>query len=262
MSPRALLGELRRRDPLLSGVTWLHVGLLLALLLVAPFDSRSVTGINPWIKPMKFAASIAIYTATLGWLLGYLSGPRGALRLISWGVALAMVSEMSCITLQAARGTSSHFNVKTPFDGLVFGIMGLMILLNTLLAVLLVLLFWVRRVELPAPYLWGIRLGLLIFVLGSFEGAVMIARNAHSVGVPDGGPGLPLVNWSTRGGDLRIAHLVALHALQALPLAGFLLSRRPGAGRLAVVFGVAAAYLAAAGVLFWQALQGRPLLVW
>ena len=81
-----------------------------------------------------------------------------------------------------------------------------------------------------AGYLRGLRLGLLIFVIGSLEGFVMIANLAHSVPRPDGGPGLPFVNWSTTGGDLRIAHFLALHALQLLPLAGFLLDRVWAAG--------------------------------
>ena len=87
---------------------------------------------------------------------------------------------------------------------------------------------------------------------------------AHSVGVPDGGPGLPLVGWSTTGGDLRIGHFVGLHALQALPILAILLSRfatrldERTRARLLVVAG--GAYGVLTVLLTWQALRGQPLL--
>jgi len=46
--------ELRRRNPLLFGLGVAHIVLLSIMLLIAPFDERTVMGINPWIKPMKF----------------------------------------------------------------------------------------------------------------------------------------------------------------------------------------------------------------
>src|SRR5258705_73246 len=87
----------------------------------------------------------------------------------------------------------------------------------------------------------------------------------HSVGVPDGGSGVQLVGWSTTGGDLRVAHFVGLHALQMLPLAGWLLSRsrarRLGAGhRLALAWTAGLSYLGLIALLTWQALRGQPLI--
>jgi hypothetical protein len=82
------------------------------------------------------------------------------------------------------------------------------------------------------------------------------------VGVPDGGPGLPFVNWSTEGGDLRVAHAIGLHALQVLPLAAWALGRLrilPEAGETAAIGGLAACLLALFVLLLRQALAGRPV---
>ncbi len=58
---KKLWAEIYQRNRVLAITGWLHVGLLAILLCIAPFDSRSVMGLNPWIKPLKFAASIALY---------------------------------------------------------------------------------------------------------------------------------------------------------------------------------------------------------
>lgn len=264
MSAREFFVELHRRNRVLALLGWLHLAALAVLLVVAPFDARTVTGLNPWVKPSKFLVSITVYVWTLAWLTRYVSAHRRSVRLISWGTALVFVGEMACVITQAARGTTSHFNVRSPFDAAVFSTMGLLIALNTLL-VLLTLLLFTRPTERLAPaYLWGVRLGLLFFLAGSVEGAAMVSNMAHTVGAPDGGPGLPLVNWSTRAGDLRVAHFLSFHALQLLPLAGFLLSRyRPRWSRqlqIACVLALALLYAACVTLIFRQAMSGRPLL--
>jgi hypothetical protein len=173
-----------------------------------------------------------------------------------------MLVEIACIALQSLRGVTSHFNVKAPFDAGVFGLMGLMILLNTLLAAALLLLYSTVPASLPQPYLWAVRLGLVIFLFGSGVGPMMVSRGAHAVGVPDGGPGLPFVNWSTQGGDLRAAHALGLHALQLLPLAAWALlqvGRLSGSQQTAVVVGLAAAYSLTMVAVLRQALAGHPL---
>ena len=261
---RGMLAEIYRRDKVLALTGWFHVLLLVLILCVAPFDSRTVMGINAWIKPLKFTVSIIIYIWTMAWFLEYLSGPRWLVRLISWGISIVMLAEISCIVLQGARATTSHYNLKTGFDGMVFSIMGMMIIFNTLFILLTLVLFFKRVRELPAAYLWGIRLGLLVLLLGSIEGAEMIIRLGHTVGLADGGPGMPLLNWSTRGGDLRIAHMLGLHALQILPLAGYFITKWKAGStqsrQLAYLAGFTAFYLTVAALLFWQAMSGRPLL--
>jgi hypothetical protein len=260
MRPSDLLAELRRRDRVLFLVGALHLVLLLLMGGAALLDDRTVMGLNPWVKPMKFAFSIGLYLWTVAWLLGELPPGRRGRGAVRWTTTVAMISEMVLIGMQAARGTTSHYNIATVFDAAVFSWMGLMIVVNTLAAVFLLLLFCPPLPALPRTYAWGIRLGLLVFVVGSLEATVMIARQAHTVGLPDGGPGLPLVNWSTRGGDLRIAHLLGLHALQVFPLLGFLLGRRGRGDGLFPLVAFVTVYVAIAGWLFWQALHGRPLL--
>jgi hypothetical protein len=261
------LRELRGRNPLLFDVGAAHLVLLVVMAAVAPFDGREVMGINPWIKPMKFAVSIAIYSMTMGWLLGELTLGEKTRRRVSWLIAVTLVIEIALITAQAARGVTSHYNQATAFDIAVFAVMGAAITLNIAVAAYVALLFWRTGAEIPAPYLWGIRIGITIFVLASLEGFVMVGHSAHSVGAPDGGPGLPLVNWSARAGDLRVAHFFGMHALQALPLLGRLISKW-GAGRGAAltknpvrwtqVAGVAYALIAL--LLFLNAMAGRPLI--
>lgn len=260
----ALLGEARRRDQLLFWVSAAHLLLILLMLAVAPFDGRLVTGLNPWVKPVKFALANAVYMLTVGWIFHHLPAGREAKRKLSRLVALTITAETVLITLQAARGTTSHFNFSSLADAGILGLMGLMIIVNTAAVSYATLRFWRGCPAIPSPYLWGIRLGLLIFLLASLEGFVMIRLHAHSVGVTDGGPGLPLINWSTRGGDLRIAHFVGLHALQVLPLVGCFFSSPRAAGRVKnPVYWVWAAGGLYAGVsllLFLQALSGSPLI--
>jgi hypothetical protein len=256
--------ELHARNPLLFVIVVAHVILLPIMMGIAPFDAREVMGINPWIKPIKFAASIAIYALTFGWLLYELPLREKAHRRVSWAVAGTLVIEMALITMQAARGVTSHFNNTTAFDAAIFSVMGAAITFNILVAAYVALKFWKTEAKIPAPYLRGIRIGLTIFVLASLEGFAMVSHSAHSVGVSDGGPGLPLLNWSTRGGDLRVAHFFGMHALQVLPLAGYLLSTRraeswtSNAARWMQAGGAAYALLAL--LLFLWAMAGRPLI--
>jgi len=263
MTATALLRELHRRDRALALGGWIMLAGFGVAAAIAPFDTRLVTGINPWIKPMKFLVSIAIFLWTMAWFMPE-AEPRHARRvaIIRWTMLIAMFVEIAFITLQAARGTTSHFNVATPFDRLVFNVMGAMIVANSVAAA--VFIGTLRRDPAPARagYLWGLRLGLVIFVVGSFEGFVMVANMGHGVPPPDGGPGLPVVNWSTTVGDLRVAHFVGLHALQALPVAGFLLDRTRAPAdsvRTRIVSGLALVWFVAFAGMLALALAGQPL---
>lgn len=233
--------------------------LILAILIL--FDGVTILGINRWIKPLKFAMSISIYTFTMALILA-MTARRAAAARIAAVIVIAMTGEISLILIQASRGVRSHFNTGTSFDAAVFNAMGLLIMANTVAAAFACWLILRDRTIMPLPWRMGLVAGLFLFVIASVEGGLMVHAGAHTVGAPDGGPGLPLVNWSRQSGDLRIAHFLGMHALQALPLVGWIAAASPlsqrAAGRLIVA--VAVVWLGAFTALLLQALAGAPLI--
>lgn len=263
-----MIAELRARDPLLFWTGALMVLALLVATLLSIGDQRLILGINPWIKPMKFLVSITIFLWTTAWFMPETQPDMVRRGLVRWTIATAMTVEIALIIMQAVRGTTSHFNIGSAFDARVFNLMGIMITVNT---IAMMLFLWLIRRDTPsrrAGYLWGIRLGVALFVLASWQGFMMVANNAHAVPGPDGGPGLPFINWSTSMGDLRSAHFFGMHAMQALPLLGFLLDRTLGADQPSrvvptarnVVLTAGILWVAVMGALLTIALMGRPLM--
>lgn len=257
----AVLTTARRGHPGLYAFAVAMLALSAALLVALAVDDRTLLGAPLWLKPLKFSISFTAYAGTLAWLLGQLPAP--ALRRSGWVIVAAGAIEMVIIVGQAARGVRSHFNDDTAADGLLFSIMGMTIVVLWL-ATLAVALRFLREPGPDPAARAAVRWGLVIALLAMAEGFLMAASGAHAVGVVDGGPGLPLVGWSTTGGDLRVAHFVGLHALQILPLLAAALARRgtgldgPTRARLVTVAGAALTGLV--GLLTWQALRGQPLL--
>jgi hypothetical protein len=233
--PARLWLQLRSRNPILAWTAFFHAALFLIALGLFMVDTREVMGINPWIKPMKFMASISIYLVTIAWLMGHIERPRWAVQLIAWGIASCMIAETAVIFMQAGRGVRSHFNMMTPFDAGVFSIMGLGVIIDFLLMALMLLLFFRRDVKLAPSHLWGIRIGIVMFLLGGIVGGWMSSQGGHTVGSQDGGPGLPFLNWSMTGGDLRIGHALGLHGLQVMPILGYLITKRRNSEKWSLV---------------------------
>lgn len=222
------LSQLHKRNSLLARFGWLFWALaILCTIMYQAQPSNLVTGINAWIKPFKFAISIAIFSWTMAWFLHYLN-EKSKVRIYSWVIVLVMLLEQSIIMWQAFNGEKSHFNISTTLNAALFSIMGVAITILTLWTAYIAYLFFKQPAfSINKTYLWGIRLGLIMFVVFSFEGGIMAQRLAHSVGGPDGSPGLPLLNWSKELGDLRVAHFFGIHALQLLPLVGRFLTTKP-----------------------------------
>lgn len=280
-NPIAIWQRLWATSRLLTLSALLYSGLFLATLVLSVIDTRLVTGAPVWFKPMKFALSSVLYTSTLVWLLSFVEGRT---RLVNWVASVTsfgLLVEIVLIVMQAGRGVRSHFNLTSPFDGAVFSIMGGFILVVWLMNLLAA--FLLMRQPLPdAAFGWSLRLGLLVTAVGAVLGFAMTRPTpaqmsqlqsgaaptfvgAHSVGVADGGPGLPFTGWSTEGGDVRVAHFVGLHALQILPLVGLAVNRYFGQRlnerrRLGLVWTAGLGYLGLVLLLLWQALRGQSLI--
>jgi hypothetical protein len=252
---KTLFIRIRTISPALYYCALGHLALLALMFIIAQFDHRQLLGINLWTKPVKFAISIAIYCLTWPLLLQYLPFERLKKRFAHFTV-FAMMFEMLAIATQAARGQLSHYNTSGVYNALMFAIMGIVIVSQTLFALYIGIMFFkVKAQQLTPALLWAIRLGIITACVFAFEGGIMASRLAHTVGAADGGAGLPLFNWSRIAGDLRIAHFMGLHALQIVPL--FVVFSGFKNARPAVIF--ALMYFVVVSLLFYNAMLGRPL---
>jgi hypothetical protein len=239
-------------------------------------DHSTILGAPTWLKPAKFAISTAIYAFTLAWIVTFLPERRRLTNRIGWITAVIVVFEVGVIDLQAARGVTSHFNVGTTLDGVLFGTMGLAIVVAWGAAIALTAALFRHRFTDEA-FGWALRLGMLLTVIGQATGGLMTSptkaqleaartsritvAGAHTVGAPDGGPGVPITGWSREHGDLRVPHFVGMHAVQALPaLAWILIPIASLDARRRAVLAAAALYTALFAILLVQALKGHPLI--
>lgn len=272
-----MLHPLWRTSPELVTTAALMQIVLVGAIVGLAVDPRLITGASAWLKPAKFAASITIYTLTLAWIFTVIPEWTRTRRVVGWMTAITMVIEIAIIGGQAWRGTTSHFNVGTATDAVLFTIMGLAIVIQTLSTIAVAVALWRHRFE-DAPLGWALRAGMSLTIVGALTGGLMTrptraqleaARagermtiaGAHTVGAPDGGPGLPGTGWSREHGDLRVPHFVGLHAVQALPLVALALARTRIQRRMRVriVLVAAASYAAIYVILLNQALRGVPL---
>lgn len=258
---RAVFADARRGHPGLYWSTVALAALAVVTVVLAVVDQRTLLGAPLWFKPLKFSISFLLYCGALTWMLARLPG-RG-MRAVGWVIVTGVVLEMVIIVGQSFRGVRSHFNEDSAFNLALFTIMGATVVVIWLATVAIALRF-LRAPSADRATTSAVRLGLLVGLVGMSVGFLLSMNGGHAVGVPDGGPGLPFVNWSTTGGDLRIGHFVGMHALQVLPLLAAGLAgvggRLDEIARTHIVRAVAAGYGGFVALLTWQALRAQPLL--
>ncbi len=267
---------MERRNIFLMRTTGLMAALAVVFGVAMVVDPRVIEGAPAWLKPLKFAVSTAIYGATLIWILRYLPARPRLARVAATTTAVVFIIEVGLIALQVARGTTSHFNTSTLLDRAIFAVMGTAIGIQTLAAGAVAVALW-RQTFADRALGWALRIGMTLAIAGASVGGLMtrptgaqIAHavatgempraGAHTVGAPDGGPGLPGVGWSADHGDLRVPHFVGLHAMQVLPIVAILVARRRRqAARVRLVIGAGVSYAALFAILLAQALLGQSL---
>ena len=253
MSLTTFLTELKTRNEALYWFGLLcFIGGIIFLVLSRTSDVM-LDEVSAWYKPFKFAFSIGLYCWTMAWYCSYLTSFNTTA--FSWTTIALLGFEIIYIALQASKGQRSHFNNSSALDTILYAMMGMAATLVTIYTVYIGVLFMSGSFpELPPHYLTAIRWSILIFIIFSFEGFVMGSRMSHTIGGPDGNHGIPVLNWSRKFGDPRIAHFAGMHALQLLPLLSWYVVRNTTAIHI-----IALLYLLLAIATLVQALNGKPL---
>lgn len=238
--------DIQQRDSLLFNTGLLFLIISLMMIALIPIDPRHTpAGISPWIKPIKFALSFSSYLLTMAFFLEYLKITPLKARFLSRLITFFMVVEMTSIILQAVRGTPYYFNVShlsqplgsaICYNMCLFMIANIIIVANTITAVYIFYLFFKKTHPLPKAYLWSIRLGLAVFLLSCLEGAFIVFHSTHCMeqAIP-GSWGIPFISKAPLG-DLKTSHFFGIHAMQALPILGYMVKDKIW-GTLAVFFG-------------------------
>jgi hypothetical protein len=221
--------------------------------IMARTTNTQVYNVNAWYKPFKFAFSTFTLVWAMAWYCHYL--PSFNINIFNWSVIVLLGFEIVYITIMASQGKTSHYNVSSPFYSAMFSMMAFAATLVTLYIAYVGLLFFANSFpDLPSYYVWAIRLGIVIFVIFSFEGFLMGGRMSHSVGLENDNSNLFIFGWSKIVGDLRISHFIGMHALQVLPILSFYLLKN---NKLTIVVGIIYGLIALFTLI--QALNGKPL---
>ncbi len=228
-------------------------------------DPRVIDGISVWAKPLKFELALAIHAGTLALVVSRL---RPALQAgpFMHGVACAFLVactiELGWIIFQASQGQHSHFNDSAAFQRAMFSVMAFAAVIITGAAAAVAFQVW-RDPDFATGS--TLKSGILLGLAG---GTILTLVTAFAIG-GRGSPyvgDLPLLTsrmmftgWSLTGGDLRVAHFLATHMIQAVPMAAvFAIRARSRFFAQPFVLGFAALWTVWVLVEFSIALSGKP----
>ncbi len=223
---KMLLNRMHQGSRTLFYTGTIHLLLIFVFLILMGFDAREVNFENTWLKPLRFAFSIWLFTWTFAWFSNFIEKYKSFFRALNYLIAICMFIEIILISYQAARGVASHFNVVTTFDATIFSVMGAAIGINAAILGIwfLVFTFWEKGGQ---TYRSSIIWGMFIFLLGNLSGYLII-RYGWPTDLLTGYTKIPFTGWKKTMKDIKISHAVGLHAIQMLPISKFLISRLDG----------------------------------
>jgi hypothetical protein len=259
--------ELFRRHSVFAAAALCMLVVMAPTLFAMALDQRTYLDVNVWIKPLKFEVSLTVYLATLAWFAGWLPQRVRAARwhrIFSIAVVFAVTAEMVWIGGAAVFGVASHFNDSSPLMIAIYRLMGaLAVLLTSACMVYGIVILRDRDSRLHPVVQQSVGIGLVAtFFLTVLVAGYMAAGDSHFVdGVRSDAGGLAPMGWARDGGDLRVAHFFATHAMHFIPMFGLIASRTfPARQGRAAVFAFTGLFVALVGYTLVEAMSGRAFL--
>jgi len=259
------LRSFRAHEPRLFDLGALLLIAILPTAFAALVDPRMFLGINIWDKPLKFEFALVVFLMTLVLFARFVPAATRArrwYRLYVTAACFGIVVEMVWIAAAAAIGTASHFN-QTPLGMAIYSAMGVFaILFTTLTATFAWQIHRNPATGLSPAVKHGIVIGLaLVLPLTLVTAGTLSSMNGHWIGgVRTDAGGLPLLGWARDGGDLRVSHFFATHALHVVPAFALVSAALFGPDRKMSVRLFSALFVAFVAYTFVEALTGRPFL--
>ena len=218
---RFFIKEIYRRNELLFWYGCFNILIAFFCLGLMVFDYTQILGANAWEKPFKYYVSVGILAWSMDFLIYHINSKR--IRIVcSYFIVVSTLIENGIIFYQSSKGVPSHYNISSPFNSMLYSLMVISSITFLLTMIFITIVFFSqRKMPVSQHYCWGIRMGFLVFVIFSIIGVIMMINSSHTIGGPDGGAGLRFLNWSTKYGDLRIAHFMGVHALQIIPFVSY-----------------------------------------
>lgn len=188
---------------------------------------------------MKFCVSVGIYLLTIIWVIDLLNIAQKRKEKIIKILSIIILFELFLIVLQGARGVSSHYNISSILNVVIFQLMGIAIAINTFFLIWITFQYCKKKSKpknISIHLTNFILIGLLLLLFSSAIGGKMIGLNNH-LAAPDITSNfyIPLLDWKPSAGDLRISHFLGMHGLQLFAFFGIYINFAPSLSRLKLI---------------------------